>query len=44
MPLVLDRRSSTSIAAGFVKLSVGFLLASENTYEVLRVIEVVREG
>ena len=42
--LVLDRRSSTSIAASFIRLSAGFLSACKNTYEVLRKIEVVKEG
>ena len=44
MPLVLDKGSSTSIIDSFVKLSAGFLWASGNTYEVLRMIEVVKEG
>ena len=43
MPLVLEKRLSISIAASFVQLSAAFLSASENTYEVLRVIEIVTE-
>ena len=44
VPLVLDKRSSTSITASFVKLSAGSLSASENIYKVLRIIDVVKEA